>query len=212
MAIRFRCPCGAKLKTRDGTEGRRARCRTCLALLRIPDDGRSTYETVAAIAAPDTHDAPSGGASPEGSAAPEAAEASTGAESAKARVLVADSNAEDRRVIVRILRDHNYVVLEAADGTKALELIRTERPDAALLNVKLDIVSGFQVVQQLRSISNALNKEVWDTPVLMTTEQAHGRDKQYSMSIGARGYFVKPLQAAQICSKLERIATKYHPH
>ena len=128
------------------------------------------------------------------------------------RILVADSNAEDRRKIARILQDHNYVVLEAADGPKALELIRAERPAAALLNVKLDIVSGFQVVQQLRSMSNVLNKEVWDTPVLMTTERLHGRDKQYSMSIGARGYFVKPLQPAQICPKLEKIAAKYHPH
>ena len=109
----------------------------------------------------------------------------------------------------QILQDHNYVVLEAADGPKALELIRAERPAAALLNVKLDIMSGFQVVQQLRSPSNALNKEVWNMPVLMTTERLHGRDKQYSMSIGAHGYFVKPLQPAQICPKLERIAAKY---
>jgi CheY-like chemotaxis protein len=171
----------------------------------------STYETVAEIASPAAQAAPTVGASPDGSATVEAAEVSFDAASSKARVLIADSNAADRRMIARILQDHNYVVLEAEDGTKALDLIRAERPDAALLNVKLDIVSGFQVVQQLRNMSNALNKEVWDTPVLMTTEQAHGRDKQYSMSIGARGYFVKPLQAAQICSKLERIATRYHP-
>ena len=95
----------------------------------------------------------------------------------------------------QILQDHNYVVLEAADGPKALEMIRAERPAAALLNVKLDIMSGFQVVQQLRSPSNALNKDVWNTPVLMTTERLIGRDKQYSMSIGAHGYFVKPLQS-----------------
>ena len=211
MPIRFRCPCGEKLRTRDGTEGRRVKCCACLAILRVPAGGMSAYETVAEIASPAAHAAPTDGASPDGSATVEAAEVSFDGASAKARVLIADSNAQDRRMIARILQDHNYIVLEVEDGTKALDLIRAERPDAALLNVKLDIVSGFQVVQQLRNMSNALNKDVWDTPVLMTTEQAHGRDKQYSMSIGARGYFVKPLQAAQICSKLERIATKHHP-
>jgi CheY-like chemotaxis protein len=211
MAIRFSCRCGQKLKTRDGTEGRHVKCSNCLTVLRVPDDGLSTYETVAAAVAPDSRAAQVGGASPAASAEPQAAEVSA-AESAQMRILVADSNAEDRRKIARILRDHNYIVLEAEDGPKALELIRAERPAAALLNIKLDIVSGFQVVQQLRSISNIKNKEVWDTPVLMTTERLFGRDKQYSMSIGAHGYFVKPLQAAQICPKLERIATKYHPH
>jgi CheY-like chemotaxis protein len=181
-------------------------------LLRVPDKGTSTYETVAQIYTPHSHDAHAAGASPAGAGAPEAAETPAGADLAKARILVADSNAEDRRKIARILQDHNYIVLEATDGPKALEMIRAERPAAVLLNVKLDIMSGFQVVQQLRSPANALNKEVWDTPVVMTTERLIGRDKQYSMSIGAHGYFVKPLQPAQICPKLERIAAKYHPH
>jgi CheY-like chemotaxis protein len=212
MVIRFSCPCGQKLKTRDGTEGRHARCSNCLSLLRVPADGTSTYETVAEPYAPHDEKAHSGDAPPAAAAAPEAAAIPADAEFGKIRVLVADSNAEDRRKIARILQDHNYVVLEAADGPKALEVIRAERPSAALLNVKLDIMSGFQVVQQLRSPANALNKDVWDMPVLMTTERLIGRDKQYSMSIGAHGYFVKPLQPAQICPKLEKIASKYHPH
>jgi CheY-like chemotaxis protein len=136
---------------------------------------------------------------------------SSDAESPKIRILVADSNEKHRRMTAQVLEEHDYIVLEAADGPRALELIRSERPAAALLNVKLDILSGFQVVQQLRSPSNVLNKEVWTTPVVMTTERAHGRDKQYSMSIGAHGYLVKPLAASEICSKLQRIAAKHQP-
>jgi CheY-like chemotaxis protein len=200
------------LKTLDGTEGRHAKCSSCLSVLRVPEDGQSTYETVAVVVTSGIPVAPSAGTGPGASGGPKAAEVSAGAKPEKLRILVADSNAEDRRRLAQILRDHEYIVLEAEDGPKALELIRTERPAAALLNVKLDVVSGFQVVQQLRSPTNPKNKEVWDTPVLMTTERLYGRDKQYSMSIGAHGYFVKPLQAAQICSKLERIATKYHTH
>jgi CheY-like chemotaxis protein len=179
--------------------------------LRVPGDGTSTYATVAEIY---THsgNADSGGAPPAGSAAPEVAEAPAAAEPVKACVLIADSNARDRRNTARILEEHNYKVFEAADGPKALELIRAKRPAAVLLNVKLNIMSGFQVVQQLRSPANALNKDVWDTPVLMTTEQLIGRDKQYSMSVGAHGYFVKPLKPAEICPRLEKIAAKYHPH
>jgi CheY-like chemotaxis protein/ribosomal protein S27E len=211
MAIRFSCPCGQKLKMRGGTGGRRVKCTSCETVLRVPDDGLSTYETVAAIVSPHTPSSDAGGASRAVSTEPKTAEASA-AEPAKRRILVADSSDPDRRWLAQVLRAQNYIVLEAENGPKALELIRAERPAAAVLNVKLDIMSGFQVVQQLRSPSNPKNQEVWDTPVLMTSERLFGRDRQYALSIGAHGYFLKPLQAAQICSKLERIAAKYHPH
>ena len=210
MAIRFRCPCGQKLKTHDGTEGRHVKCTKCRTVLRVPDDGFSTYETIASPAVAESPVALA--SSPPVAPAESTADDDASAESAKMRILIADSNPEDRQKIARILQDHNYIVLEAEDGPKALELIRQKRPAAALLNVRLDLISGFQVVEQLRSMSNVKNKDVWDTPVLMTAERLQGRDKQYSMSIGAHGYFVKPLQPAQICSKLERIAAKYHLH
>ncbi len=208
MAIRFRCPCGEKVKAREGAEGRHTKCPHCLTVLRVPDDGKSTYDTVGVAVTLVRDNAQSRGAKPAASAEPKTAEVPADAESAKVRILVADSNAKDRRMTVQILQEHHYIVLEAADGPKALELIRSERPAAALLNVKLDIMSGFQVVQQLRSPSNAMNEEVWKMPVLMTTEQLLGRDKQYSMSIGAHGYFVKPLRPSEICPKLEKITAK----
>jgi hypothetical protein len=49
MSIRFSCPCGRKFKTRNGTGGRLARCSSCHSLLRIPDDGASSFETVAEV-------------------------------------------------------------------------------------------------------------------------------------------------------------------
>ena len=162
MAIRFRCPCGEKVKAHEGAEGRHIKCPHCQAVLRVPDDGKSTYDTVGVAVALTHSDELSGSAMPAGSAEPKPAEVSADAAPAKVLILVADSNARDRRMTAQILQEHNYVVLEAADGPKALELIRAERPAAAVLNVKLDILSGFQVVQQLRSPSNALNKDVLD--------------------------------------------------
>ncbi len=49
MSIRFRCPCGERLKTHDGSAGLRTKCSSCLSSLRVPDDGKSTYETVAKL-------------------------------------------------------------------------------------------------------------------------------------------------------------------
>jgi CheY-like chemotaxis protein len=132
------------------------------------------------------------------------------AEPPKARILLADSSKMDREETADILRKHNYAVLEVADGALALDMIRKERPDAAVLNVKLEGMSGFQVLHQMRSMANVLNKDVWNMPVLMTTERLHGRDKQYAISLGVEGYFVKPVPAARFAARLEKIIVR-HP-
>jgi len=209
MATQFRCPCGQKLKTRDEFEGKRARCPKCSAWLRVPKS--STYDTVAELAStgaglpkPEPAPAPDVGAPQPFLIAPEA-------EPPKGRVLVADSSKMDREETVEVLRSHHYIVLEATDGAQALEMIRKERPDVAVLNVKLEGMSGFQVLQQMRHMTNVLNKDVWKMPVLMTTERLHGRDKQYAISLGMDGFFVKPVPVAEFVAKLEKITVRRPP-
>lgn len=220
MPMRFRCACGQKLKSADDTVGKRARCPKCGKWLRVPES--ATYDTVASeIAHPDpASPAPADPAveAKEGSSlhppvesgpSVKAAEATAPPVREKARVVVADSIPQDLARTAEMLREHSYLVLEAPDGARALDLIRQERPDAVVVNVRLEGLSGFQVIQQLRNTANPLNQEVWDTPIMMTTEKILGRDKQYAMSLGVDGYFVKPLTPAQICAKLEKAVGKY---
>jgi len=217
MPIRFRCPCGQKLKTPSEGLGKRAKCPKCGKQFRIPES--ATYETIAQEVPPENGKPappqPAGAPAPEPTPAAKAPIAESDApkgEMGKGRVLVADSLEDDLKKLVVILRDHGYVVLEATDGQKALDMVRSERPDAVILNVKLNLMSGFQVIQQLRNPANPVNKEIWDMPVLMVTEKLHGRDRQYAMSLGVDGYFVKPVPPAQICARLERAVYKRHPH
>lgn len=196
MPLRFRCQCGQKLKTGEDLVGKRARCPKCRQWLRVPQS--DTYETVAEAAAV-KKDKPVRklAVKPE---APPADE--------KARVVIADSVDEDRKLLATMLREHGYHVVEATDGPQAVEAIRAEKPDAIILDVKLDILSGFQVVEQIHNPGNDKNAKVWNTPVLMTTGRLRGRDKQYSMSLGVKGFFTKPLTPAQLCARLEKEVTR----
>ena len=125
------------------------------------------------------------------------------------RVVIADSVAADLARLSEMLRDHGYEVLETNDGEKAVALIREANPDAAVLDVQLDNLGGFQVVRQIHDPAHVQNKYVWTVPVLMTAAKVRGRDKQYAMSLGVDGYFPKPLTPAQLCHRLEREITKY---
>jgi CheY-like chemotaxis protein len=228
MAIRFTCACGQKLKTGDETVGKRAKCPKCAKWLVVPQS--DSYTTVAT-------EAPAKSATPEvpvkpptktagalaasvaaASAALKPAAASarapgspaTGATAAPiGRVVVADSNPEDLKKTALLLRNHNYTVLEATDGQRAVDVARGAKPDAVVVNIRMEGMSGFQVIQHVRDPANPLNKDIWAIPILMTAEKLNGRDKQYAMSLGVDGYFVKPLNAALLCAKLEKEITKY---
>lgn len=206
MPIRFRCPCGQKLKTQDDTWGRKAKCPNCAKWLRVPKS--DDYSMVAEVVESRTRKDKSASRQEKEPAAQN--DVSKNIET-KHVVLVADSISADRVHTAAILRDHGYTVFEAADGAEALELIRSNRPHAAIVNVRLEAMSGFQMLQQLRNLANTLNKDVWNTPILMTTEKLHGRDKQYAMSLGVEGYFVKPLDPRQVFLRLDRAISKQHP-
>lgn len=188
MPLRFHCECGQKLKCPEEKLGKRARCPKCGASLRVPQS--DTYDTLAEKVAPKHKE--------RGESSDEKA----------MRVVVADSVAEDREHLSTMLRQHGYKVSEAADGPQAVELIREKKPDAAILDIKLDILSGFQVVDTIRNPGNPKNEAVWKTPIIMSTAKLRGRDKQYAMSLGAKGFFLKPILPAQICPRLEKAISR----
>jgi len=201
MPIRFRCPCRQKLKASDEAAGKRAKCPKCSRWLRVPESG--SYETVAEEVEPGRLAEKEPGAAEPAQAEP-APPPEERREGVKGRVVVADSNPSDLKVTTRILRDHGYEVLEAEDGARAVEMIRKELPDAAVLDVRLDLLGGFKVIEQIRNPADVRNKQVWDMPVLMTTVKLRGRDKQYAMSLGVKGFFSKPVTPATLCSRLEK--------
>jgi CheY-like chemotaxis protein len=64
-------------------------------------------------------------------------------------VLIADDSASVRLLLQMTLTAH-HTVLEAKDGGEAVELLRQHRPDVAILDVVMPVLSGLQVCRLLR--------------------------------------------------------------
>lgn len=203
MSLRFCCPCGQKLKVADDAVGKRAHCPKCARWLRIPTS--ASYETVAEeVQAREPSHEPHPAVANQGAPPP-----SPEQDGSRIRVVVADADKADLGFTAAMLRDHGYLTLTATDGERVLEMVRTERPDACVMDVKLAGMSGFQVVQHVRDVANSLNKDVWETPMLMTTNKVRGRDRQYALSLGVDDYIEKPVTPALLCPKLEKAIAKY---
>ncbi|MFZ2037225.1 MAG: response regulator [Dehalococcoidales bacterium] len=75
------------------------------------------------------------------------------------KILVVDDIEDIRSLLQEALQANGYSTLEAADGREALSIIETEPPDLVILDIAMPVMSGFQVLRQLRKNS--------DIPVIM---------------------------------------------
>ena len=105
----------------------------------------------------------------------------------KGRILVVDDE-EGIRVLCRVnLQIAGYDVLEAADGTSALELARRERLDLIFLDVMMPQMDGWDVLRRLKEdVATA------SIPVVMLTARTSEADQIRAWGEGILDYLAKP--------------------
>jgi DNA-binding NarL/FixJ family response regulator len=116
-------------------------------------------------------------------------------------VVLADPEAEQRVVISQLLRRLGFDVLEATTGTEALELARSRRPAAVLLEVALPQISGYQVCKMLRDEYGP------DLPILLlSADRLEPYDRAAGLLLGADDYCAKPFAPDALLVSINRHA------
>jgi len=108
----------------------------------------------------------------------------------KGRILVVD---DDRLVLATVtqgLADAGYEVIDADNGDEAILLAREHRPALALLDIRMQGLSGFDVAQTLR--------DQYAIPFVFLSAFADAQTLATVQSLGALAYLVKPLDIGQI--------------
>jgi CheY-like chemotaxis protein len=111
------------------------------------------------------------------------------------RILVADQNMFERRVVSQICRGFEVRnVVDVADGTEALDMMKTQRFDLVFCDVSLRGMSGLDLARQIRSDAAILDRQV---PIILLTSQT-----QYAKIVAARDSGVTEIVAKPISPKL----------
>ncbi|MGB7981516.1 MAG: response regulator transcription factor [Candidatus Nanopelagicales bacterium] len=110
------------------------------------------------------------------------------------RVLVVEDEAPIRRVVVGYLQRDGFEVAEAADGLRAVELARENRPDVVVLDLGLPGLDGVEVCRQLRTFSDAY--------VVMLTARTEEVDTLIGLSVGADDYLTKPFSPRELVARI----------
>jgi DNA-binding response OmpR family regulator len=115
-------------------------------------------------------------------------------------VLVADDDADIRALVAFRLERAGYRVVTASDGEQALELVRAESPDLAVLDVMMPRLSGLEVTKRLRQ-----QPETSRLPVILLTARVQEADVALGLEAGAHEYIKKPFSPQELGRRVQSI-------
>lgn len=115
-----------------------------------------------------------------------------------AKILIADDEPRMRKLVADFLRKEGYVLFEAEDGKKALELFFSH-PDLnmVILDVMMPGYDGWTVCREIRKVSR--------TPVVMLTARDEENDELFGFNLGADEYITKPFSPLILVARVQAL-------
>ena len=118
------------------------------------------------------------------------------------RILVADDEPALLRLLEFVLGRRGYVIDGVSNGNAAVELLESNPPDLAILDVMMPGLDGYEVLKFIRS-----DEALASIPVVMLTARAQLDDIQRGLSLGADAYLAKPFDPEELLSVVESLVS-----
>lgn len=116
-------------------------------------------------------------------------------------VLVVDDEKEIADLVELYLKSEDYIVHKFYCGKDALECIKRERLDLAVLDVMMSDVDGFEICRAIR--------EEYNFPIIMLTAKVEDMDKITGLTIGADDYITKPFNPLELVARVKAQLRRY---
>jgi CheY-like chemotaxis protein len=121
------------------------------------------------------------------------------------RILVVEDDEKSRRLLTDVLRWHGYDVAAVETGELGLAEAGARPPDAALLDISLPGISGFELLAALRA--NGLPP----FPAVAVTASVMDEDRRRMLAAGFDAYVGKPVNIRELIATLQRLLSEARP-
>ena len=116
------------------------------------------------------------------------------------RILVAEDNAVNQKLVARLLEKRGHSVKVVANGREALDSLEQESYDLVLMDVQMPEMDGFEATGELRKREKQTGLH---TPIIALTAHAMKGDRERCLEAGMDGYLSKPIRAQELDDLLE---------
>src|SRR5262249_17620716 len=117
------------------------------------------------------------------------------------RVLLAEDNAVNQMLVVRLLEKDGHQATVAGNGKEVLDRVAKERFDLVLMDVQMPEISGSEATAATRQQERGRGRHL---PIVAMTAHAMKGDRERCLEVGMDGYVAKPIQAAELFQVIER--------
>lgn len=116
----------------------------------------------------------------------------------KRKILVVDDESRMRKLVKDFLQRENFEVLEAGDGSEALDIFFADNDiSLIILDVMMPKMDGWQVCREIRSFSRV--------PIIMLTARGDEKDELQGFELGVDEYISKPFSPKILVARVEAI-------
>jgi two-component system, sensor histidine kinase and response regulator len=127
------------------------------------------------------------------------------------RLLLAEDNDVNRRLMVRLLEKQGHSVLVAVNGQEALDVLELRGPgafDAVLMDVQMPLLDGLRATARIRDREKAVGTRI---RIIGVTAHARDEDRRRCMEAGMDAYLKKPIMRQELLAELDRVVPTQPP-
>lgn len=116
-------------------------------------------------------------------------------------ILIVEDNADSRAMLEALLKLDGFRVSVADDGLQGWDAIRNRRPDVAIIDIGLPVVSGYDLAKRVRN-------ELRDEQIVLIALTGYGRpeDREMALAAGFSAHLTKPLKPEELSRLLAEFA------
>jgi two-component system sensor histidine kinase/response regulator len=120
----------------------------------------------------------------------------------RSRVLLAEDNAINQTLAVRLLERRGFTVSVVSDGRAALQALEKEDFDFILMDVEMPELDGFQVTAAIREKEKLAGGHI---PIIALTAHVLKGDEDRCVAAGMDGYVSKPIRTSELMAAIEKL-------
>ena len=113
------------------------------------------------------------------------------------KILIVEDNQDSRELVVKVLKNKGYQMIEAVDGEEALEKTADHKPNIILMDISIPKLDGYEVAKRLKE-----HKEFKKIPIVALTAHAMRGDREKFISVGFEGYISKPINVHELPNQI----------